>query len=301
MRKKRDHGAESGSSTEEHEAATRSPPCGPSERNTLQEISPELRTEDAARSQRTIATPVAQTVFEGVAVETSLGDRAKHHPSLDVDHKQIIGGTYQDEVNGPIVLEEDGQGGALQRKLASHDKDTFPNRGSLVIGGLSAEHGLRGECCLQRHPPSFSRSKAEPGSSTLNKIQLPQNRLNKDNFSNALSSSKKHSGRTANFTESLHKSYSVDGPLMPDKDVLDVEPFSDVAIVIQNHRYKTSVQDVLEEITDIKVTEGIVHHQELGYAGKVDCVASYRCIHDTTSFMHSFTFSFLFAEGESCV
>ena len=47
--------------------------------------------------------------------------------------------------------------------------------------------------------------------------------------------------------------------------------------------YWDSMQPVLSEITDVKLLEHTVFHYDLGYAGKVDCVASFRgnpCICD---------------------
>lgn len=40
--------------------------------------------------------------------------------------------------------------------------------------------------------------------------------------------------------------------------------------------YWNSMQPVLSEITDVKLLEDTVFHYGLGYAGKVDCVASFR-------------------------
>jgi hypothetical protein len=39
--------------------------------------------------------------------------------------------------------------------------------------------------------------------------------------------------------------------------------------------YWESLKSVLQSITDVRLVEGTVFHYELGYAGKVDCVASY--------------------------
>lgn len=40
--------------------------------------------------------------------------------------------------------------------------------------------------------------------------------------------------------------------------------------------YWESFQPILSEIDDVKLLEGTVFHYDLGYAGKVDCVASYQ-------------------------
>lgn len=40
--------------------------------------------------------------------------------------------------------------------------------------------------------------------------------------------------------------------------------------------YWDSVQPVLQELDEVRLVEGTVFHYDLGYAGKVDCVASYR-------------------------
>lgn len=40
--------------------------------------------------------------------------------------------------------------------------------------------------------------------------------------------------------------------------------------------YWLSIEPILQEIHDVRLIEGSVFHQELRYAGRVDCVASYR-------------------------
>ncbi len=42
--------------------------------------------------------------------------------------------------------------------------------------------------------------------------------------------------------------------------------------------YWESLQPVLRKVSDVRLVEGAVFHYELGYGGKVDCVASYRGI-----------------------
>lgn len=42
--------------------------------------------------------------------------------------------------------------------------------------------------------------------------------------------------------------------------------------------YWESIEPVLRDICDVQLVEGTVFHPELGYAGRVDCVASYRGI-----------------------
>lgn len=40
--------------------------------------------------------------------------------------------------------------------------------------------------------------------------------------------------------------------------------------------YWESIKSVLQEVDDVRLVEGTVFHYDLGYAGKVDCVASYQ-------------------------
>lgn len=42
--------------------------------------------------------------------------------------------------------------------------------------------------------------------------------------------------------------------------------------------YWASVKPILDDIDDVRLVEGSVFHYDLGYSGKVDCVASYRGI-----------------------
>ncbi len=37
-----------------------------------------------------------------------------------------------------------------------------------------------------------------------------------------------------------------------------------------------SVKNILADISDVMVTEGVVRHEQLGYSGTVDCVARYK-------------------------
>ena len=285
----------------------RSPPCGPDERNTLRGSAPKVRTENALGTGWTTAIPVApQTVFEDVAVVVSQGDAFRTHlgAQVGIGRRRMIAGASREELlNQPIVVEQ----GGLLRKLASHDDEhVFPDDSPLLVRGCSVEEDLHDEHYQQCHSHPIYDRQAEPSSAMLAKKWSP---LDEGDFRNALSFEEHHGpGRSGNgaldFTESLHKHCSSDGILTSEKDILDVEPFFDTPIVVQNHRYKMSIQDVVEEITDIKVTEGFVHHQELGYAGMFDCVASYRC---SFPWRHVFMQSYIslsplpcFAEGESC-
>ena len=40
--------------------------------------------------------------------------------------------------------------------------------------------------------------------------------------------------------------------------------------------YIRSVEHVLSDLSDLRVSESVVCHKELGYSGTVDCVAKYR-------------------------
>jgi hypothetical protein len=44
----------------------------------------------------------------------------------------------------------------------------------------------------------------------------------------------------------------------------------------RNYRYMESVKNVLEDVSDVMATEGVVRHTHLGYSGTVDCIARYR-------------------------
>ena len=46
----------------------------------------------------------------------------------------------------------------------------------------------------------------------------------------------------------------------------------------KNYRYWESIQSVLDQISEVMVTEGVIKHDELGYSGTVDCIAKYRLV-----------------------
>lgn len=237
----------------------------------------ELRSEATLDIQRTRDTLVAHTVIEHSLAAASDGD------TIQLDHRlgfgrDELGGVNQEEMPAMMsqvgTLEQTAQGGQLL-KLASHDEHVFPNHNALPRQEQSVEGGSCSEQTSQLH---YSDNKAELHHEVLAQEQSPWNRVQDVQFEDVKCSSahqEEADSRSSNFTESVHRSYSSGSTLTPER-ILDAFPFTDITSIVQNHRYKSSIQEVLEQVDDVKVIESVVHHEELGYAGTVDCVAFYR-------------------------